>query len=181
MPQSTTQQRDKQERLSLAQHLRDFGFNYSQIAPLINKTPTTVISWLNPEYNLRRQLSQKEYRNRDPHKRRKQCRDWYVQNAATERISSRNRQAEINGYVPADITPEQETWLRSQQRNCQLCGRHESEFKKGLATDHNHKTGQVRGRLCHGCNHKIAVLDFCDENAEYKRNADEYRTNHVRF
>lgn len=39
-----------------------------------------------------------------------------------------------------------------QNEACALCLRHESNFKNGLATDHNHKSGVVRGLLCYSCN-----------------------------
>lgn len=35
---------------------------------------------------------------------------------------------------------------------CAICKKHESNFKKRLAVDHNHKTGKVRGLLCYRCN-----------------------------
>jgi hypothetical protein len=39
-----------------------------------------------------------------------------------------------------------------QQQCCAICKKHESEFKKRLAVDHNHKTSKVRGLLCYRCN-----------------------------
>ena len=47
-------------------------------------------------------------------------------------------------------------WTRikdSQSNSCAVCGVHESESgKKGLAVDHCHTEGQVRGLLCGNCN-----------------------------
>jgi len=36
--------------------------------------------------------------------------------------------------------------------HCEICGRNKSEFKKGLAVDHCHETGKIRGLLCYLCN-----------------------------
>lgn len=41
---------------------------------------------------------------------------------------------------------------------CVICGRHQSELKRRLSVDHNHKTGQVRGLLCINCNTGIGNL-----------------------
>jgi hypothetical protein len=40
----------------------------------------------------------------------------------------------------------------AQQQSCAICKKHESNFMKRLAVDHNHKTGKVRGLLCYRCN-----------------------------
>lgn len=40
----------------------------------------------------------------------------------------------------------------AQQQECAICKKHESNFQKRLAVDHNHKTGKVRGLLCYRCN-----------------------------
>jgi len=41
---------------------------------------------------------------------------------------------------------------------CAICKKHQIEFKKKLHVDHNHKSGQVRGLLCHNCNLAIGRL-----------------------
>lgn len=35
---------------------------------------------------------------------------------------------------------------------CAICGKHQSELRRTLAVDHNHKTGQIKGLLCDNCN-----------------------------
>lgn len=42
--------------------------------------------------------------------------------------------------------------------HCQICGTHESTFKKKLHVDHNHETGRIRGLLCDNCNRAIGHL-----------------------
>lgn len=51
-----------------------------------------------------------------------------------------------------------------QNGRCAICGRHQSEIKRRLDVDHNHKTGQVRGLLCRMCNLIIEIV----ENNKYK-------------
>ncbi len=48
-----------------------------------------------------------------------------------------------------------EDLLKSQNYSCFICERPESQFKKRLCVDHNHKTGEVRGLLCDFCNHRL--------------------------
>lgn len=40
----------------------------------------------------------------------------------------------------------------AQEQRCAICKKHESEFMKRLAVDHNHKSGRIRGLLCYRCN-----------------------------
>lgn len=42
---------------------------------------------------------------------------------------------------------------------CAICNRHESNFSKRLATDHEHSTGIVRGLLCQFCNTSLGGFD----------------------
>lgn len=61
-----------------------------------------------------------------------------------------------------------------QQHSCAICGDHESLNRNSkLFVDHDHKTGGVRGLLCHGCNAGIGNLkdnaDLLEKAAEYLR------------
>lgn len=57
---------------------------------------------------------------------------------------------------------EYDTMLEQQNHKCAMCGRSKDDFKKRLHVDHDHKTGKIRGILCGGCNHAIAILDNKD-------------------
>ncbi len=46
---------------------------------------------------------------------------------------------------------------------CAICKRHQSEFKKALHVDHNHKTGKVRSLLCAKCNVLVGVVEIHSE------------------
>lgn len=51
------------------------------------------------------------------------------------------------------ITIEQYNKLfQNQDGRCAICGRHQTELKRRLAIDHNHKTGKIRALLCTRCN-----------------------------
>ena len=54
---------------------------------------------------------------------------------------------------------------------CAICRRHQSEFKKRLHVDHNHKTGQIRALLCCNCN---VVIGKSMESVEILAKMAEY-------
>ena len=51
------------------------------------------------------------------------------------------------------VTSEQyKQMFDAQAGKCAICGKHQSILKRGLAVDHDHITGDVRGLLCPSCN-----------------------------
>jgi recombination endonuclease VII len=50
---------------------------------------------------------------------------------------------------------EYEQILEEQDHRCGICKRHESEFEKRLSVDHDHKSLEIRGLLCHFCNSRF--------------------------
>lgn len=74
--------------------------------------------------------------------------EWGNKNA--ERLRANNYRLKYG------ITIEQyDELLNKQNHSCAICDRHESEFKRRLAVDHNHVTKEIRGLLCNYCNHRI--------------------------
>lgn len=70
------------------------------------------------------------------------------------------------------LTPELvEVILRYQQGRCAICG---TPFKTRRNIDHDHKTGEVRGILCHMCNRALGLfrdkLELLLKAAEFVRN-----------
>jgi len=58
--------------------------------------------------------------------------------------------------------------LELQEGTCAICGGGTS--KKFLATDHDHKTGEVRGLLCANCNKTLGR--FRDDPQRFRNAAD---------
>lgn len=58
-----------------------------------------------------------------------------------------------------------------QEGRCKICNKHQSEFKRKLAVDHDHKTNEVRGLLCNKCNTGIGLLK---EDLEILKSAISY-------
>ena len=48
--------------------------------------------------------------------------------------------------------------LQAQEYCCAICKRNQKDFKRKLAVDHDHCTGEVRGLLCDSCNGGIGKL-----------------------
>ena len=67
------------------------------------------------------------------------------------------------------VKSDYEELLQKQNNRCAIC-HVENEISK-LAIDHNHKTLEIRGLLCHECNSGIA---YFDENTEYLAKAMIY-------
>lgn len=105
----------------------------------------------------------------------KQCKDSYVyqwREKETERYNEYMRKYNKKHPKPYNqqrnrllkfrygITLEEYNKLLIEQNNsCKMCSRSQNEFKRLLVVDHDHKTGEIRGLLCDGCNTSIAILD----------------------
>lgn len=76
-----------------------------------------------------------------------------------------------------DITPEEHAKMLEEQKGvCAIpgCGKPPTE-KRALATDHCHKTGQVRGLLCYKCNRDMNVVDDLEHLAKLIAYRDKER------
>lgn len=60
--------------------------------------------------------------------------------------------------------------LHDQDGKCAVCGRHSDEASRRLSIDHDHKTGRVRGLLCHKCN--VGLGMFNDDTGVLNRAID---------
>lgn len=87
----------------------------------------------------------KEYRNTHKEERYMYNKVWVLNN----KEKAIDKQLQIKyGISLAEYNVKKE-----QQNNCcEICGKHETEFKRRLNVDHNHSTGEVRGLLCSHCN-----------------------------
>lgn len=62
------------------------------------------------------------------------------------------------------ITLEQYNQMFMRQSGCcAICGKHQAQFKRALAVDHDHVTGMVRSLLCVNCN--VGIGSFRDDVA----------------
>lgn len=92
-------------------------------------------------------------------------------------MSSRKRKPRPSGlrkYWPhltlKQAEAERQKLSDAQNACCAICGKHESNFMKRLAVDHNHATSRVRGLLCYRCN-KFRVgrqtIESCRQVLDY--------------
>ena len=116
------------------------------------------------------------YKNHE--KKKEKGRKWYHANKEKSKqyyIKNRNKKLEhskkYNLVSNYNITIEQYNEIfNSQHGRCAICGAHQSEFKKALYVDHDHKTNKVRSLLCYKCNTAIGFLDESEERCEKIKN-----------
>jgi len=68
------------------------------------------------------------------------------------------RERDLKGKYGIDLN-KYNAMFAEQQGLCAGCNRHQSEFERVFAVDHNHDTGQVRGLLCSPCNVALGMLE----------------------
>ena len=90
-----------------------------------------------------------------------------------ERPSETKRSANIRSKLSRYGLTEQEYNKMFDEQNgcCAICGKHQSEVKKSLYVDHDHKTGKNRKLLCQHCN---SLLGFADDNVNALEAAIRY-------
>ena len=82
---------------------------------------------------------------------------------------------EIHLFKQYGITVDDYNAIFTEQNGkCGICETHQSELKQALSVDHNHKTGEVRGLLCHNCNIGIGYLK---DDVNILQNAIQYLNN----
>ena len=104
-----------------------------------------------------RKIEAQVYRKKYPEKIAANTKKWYALNPEKRKAVYRNK-----GWRDAGIDmdyPRYLILLEKQEHRCKICKKHESEFDKALAVDHNHTTGVVRGLLCHDCNMVIGKMN----------------------
>jgi len=94
---------------------------------------------------------------------KKQCVDRWHSRSQLDRQASR---AYKYGITVNDF----KQMFNTQKGKCAICNE-EPKTKRGLHVDHDHKTGKVRGLLCHGCN--VALGSF-KEDVNLLNKAVEY-------
>jgi len=102
--------------------------------------------------------------NQDPVKNCEKARLHYAKNKHKDKAVRLLRQY--------GITPlEYDRRYQIQGGKCGVCGQHQTELKRALTVDHDHKTGHVRGLLCDGCN---GGLGFFRDSVERLEKAIRY-------
>lgn len=76
-------------------------------------------------------------------------------------LRRRERQSNLRRLYGMELA-EYDTMLAAQGGGCAICGETEGggRWKRRLHVDHDHRTGRIRGLLCHGCN--VGVGHFGD-------------------
>lgn len=85
-----------------------------------------------------------------------------------------------DGYLKRNYDTSQIEYQRLEKEQggkCKICGgdgflMREHHFKR-LVVDHDHKTGRVRGLLCHNCNRGLGLFK---DSPDFLKNAIEYLT-----
>jgi len=75
--------------------------------------------------------------------------------AADPTIKNHKRYHDRYGITVA----QRDALFEAQGKKCAICGSADQKSKSGWHTDHDHKTGKVRGILCQPCNLMLGAID----------------------
>lgn len=114
--------------------------------------------------------------NKNRNKLRPECRDCRNRDekpyriAHKEQIALAMRKTKLKWKFGMTLEAYEKRY-KEQSDCCLLCNRNRSEFKIALSVDHDHKTGKVRGLLCHDCNTGLGKFR---DSAELLNKAAQY-------
>lgn len=104
----------------------------------------------------------------------KSCREAWRNKNPNQEENYKERARDLRFQREFGITLDIYNEMFLKQRGCcAICTRHQSEFKRRLAIDHCHVSGQVRKLLCHNCN---ALLGHARDDANILEVAIKYLT-----
>lgn len=104
----------------------------------------------------------------EPDKHNKSCKSWRRKNPA--KIKEGNKRAKLK--IRYGLSPDEYgAMLKSQGQKCAICGETGGGRWGVLVVDHDHKTDEVRGLLCHNCNTAIGLMNDAPDRL---RKAAEY-------
>lgn len=100
------------------------------------------------------------------------CKECDKIRSATWRRNNKDKRFWIDIKHHYGLTKEQYLKMFEEQKGqCAICPTKQSEHRTKLNIDHCHKTGKVRGLLCHKCN---ILLGKANDDAEILRKAIRY-------
>jgi hypothetical protein len=99
-------------------------------------------------FNEQKRLYQIEWRARNPEKRKEWVEQWKKENPEKHAADQRRQLVRRFGITVVDY----EAMLKKQRNRCAICRCKEPGGRGTWKIDHCHKTGKVRGLLCHHCN-----------------------------
>lgn len=112
------------------------------------------------EYRAKHAAQAREWRKTNKSSNNERCLRWAKANP--EKVRAAQRRHSLKKLY--GLTPEQwASMFESQGSCCAICGTNESKrgTKTSWAVDHCHRTGAVRGILCHQCN---AMLGYARDS-----------------
>ena len=98
---------------------------------------------------------------------KKRVREFKKRNPELKKLWAKNSYLKKKYNINLD---EYNILLKNQNGKCAICKKNPKP-NKGLAVDHSHITGKIRGLLCYKCNNGLGLFD---DNISYLKNAIGY-------